>query len=35
MDRFIDKIKQETHGEVVGDLEIIRIPGSSRSATWR
>ena len=26
MDRFIDKIKQETSGEIVGDLEIIRIP---------
>jgi flavin-dependent dehydrogenase len=26
MDRFIDKIREETHGEVVGDLEIIRIP---------
>ena len=26
MDRFIDKIKQETNGEVIGDLEIIRIP---------
>ena len=26
MDRFIDKVKQETHGEIVGDLEIIRIP---------
>ena len=26
MDRFIDKIKQETNGEVVGDLEIVRIP---------
>ena len=26
MDRFIDKIKEETHGEVIGDLEIIRIP---------
>ena len=26
MDRFIEKIKDETHGEVVGDLEIIRIP---------
>jgi hypothetical protein len=26
MDRFIDKIKQETHGEIIGDLEIIRIP---------
>ena len=26
MDRFIDKVKRETNGEVVGDLEIIRIP---------
>ena len=26
MDRFIDKIKQENHGEVIGDLEIVRIP---------
>ncbi|HSL42915.1 MAG TPA: hypothetical protein VK897_05750, partial [Anaerolineales bacterium] len=26
MDRFIDKIKEETHGEILGDLEIIRIP---------
>ncbi len=26
MDRFIDKVKQETHGEIIGDLEIIRIP---------
>ena len=26
MDRFIDEIKQETHGEVLGDLEIVRIP---------
>src|SRR4051812_25199089 len=26
MERFIDKVKQETNGEVVGDLEIIRIP---------
>jgi 2-polyprenyl-6-methoxyphenol hydroxylase-like FAD-dependent oxidoreductase len=26
MDRFIDKIKEETHGEVVGDLSIVRIP---------
>jgi 2-polyprenyl-6-methoxyphenol hydroxylase-like FAD-dependent oxidoreductase len=26
MDRFIDKVKQETHGELVGDLEIVRIP---------
>jgi 2-polyprenyl-6-methoxyphenol hydroxylase-like FAD-dependent oxidoreductase len=26
MDRFIDEIKQETEGEVLGDLEIVRIP---------
>ena len=26
VDRFIDKIRQETQGELVGDLEIIRIP---------
>jgi 2-polyprenyl-6-methoxyphenol hydroxylase-like FAD-dependent oxidoreductase len=26
MDRFIDKIRQETHGEVIGDFEIVRIP---------
>jgi 2-polyprenyl-6-methoxyphenol hydroxylase-like FAD-dependent oxidoreductase len=26
MDRFIDKVKQESQGEVVGDLEILRIP---------
>ena len=26
MDRFIDKIKQETHGEIVSDVEVVRIP---------
>src|SRR5215831_5811400 len=26
MDRFIDMIKQETDGEILGDLEIVRIP---------
>src|SRR5262249_45780254 len=26
MDRFIDKIKEETNGEILGDLEIVRIP---------
>jgi hypothetical protein len=26
MDRFIAKIKEETHGERLGDLEIVRIP---------
>ena len=26
MDRFINKIKEETHGEIVGDLQILRIP---------
>jgi hypothetical protein len=38
MDRFIDKIKDETHGEIVGDLEIVRIPLDlyrARNATGR
>jgi 2-polyprenyl-6-methoxyphenol hydroxylase-like FAD-dependent oxidoreductase len=41
MDRFIDKIKQETQGEILGDLEVIRIPLNlyrARNATnreWR
>jgi len=38
MDRFIDKIKAETHGEIVGDLEIVRIPLDlyrARNATSR
>jgi len=38
MDRFIEKIKQETHGEVLGDLEIVRIPLDlyrARNATSR
>ena len=38
MDRFIDKIKAETHGEVVGDLEVVRIPLDlfrARNATSR
>jgi hypothetical protein len=26
MDRFIDKVKEETDGEVLGDLEVVRIP---------
>jgi hypothetical protein len=26
MDRFIDKVRQETQGEIIGDLDIIRIP---------
>ena len=26
MDRFITKVKDETNGEIVGDLEIVRIP---------
>jgi hypothetical protein len=26
MDRFIEKVKHETGGEMIGDLEIIRIP---------
>ena len=38
MDRFIDKMKEETHGEVVGDLDITRIPldvYGARNATSR
>ena len=41
MDRFIDKVKEETHGEIVGDLEIIRIPldlyraHNATSREWR
>ena len=38
MDRFIDKIKLETHGEILGDLEIVRIPlvlYRARNATSR
>jgi len=38
MDRFIDKIKAETHGEVVGDLDVVRIPLDlfrARNATSR
>ncbi len=38
MDRFIDKIKQETQGELLGDLEIVRIPLDlyrARNATSR
>jgi hypothetical protein len=38
MDRFIGKIKEETNGEIVGDLEIIRIPLDlyrARNATSR
>lgn len=38
MDRFIDHIKQETHGEILGDLEIVRIPLNlyrARNATNR
>jgi hypothetical protein len=38
MDRFINKIEQETHGEILGDLEVIRIPLNlyrARNATSR
>jgi hypothetical protein len=38
MDRFIAKVKQETNGELVGDLEIVRIPLDlyrARNATSR
>jgi 2-polyprenyl-6-methoxyphenol hydroxylase-like FAD-dependent oxidoreductase len=38
MDRFIDKINEETHGEILGDLEVVRIPLDlyrARNATSR
>ena len=38
MDRFIAKVKEETSGEIVGDLEVIRIPLDlyrARNATSR
>jgi hypothetical protein len=38
MDRFIAQVKQETNGDIVGDLEIIRIPLDlyrARNATSR
>ena len=38
MDRFIDKVKQETHGEIIGDLQVVRIPLNlyrARNATNR
>jgi hypothetical protein len=41
MDRFIDKVKEETHGELVGDLQIVRIPldvyraRNTTSRMWR
>ena len=38
MDRFIAKIQQETNGEIIGDLEIVRIPLDlyrARNATSR
>ena len=38
MDRFISEVKQETNGEIVGDLEVIRIPLDlyrARNATSR
>lgn len=38
MDNFIAKIKEETHGEIIGDLEIVRIPLNlyrARNATNR
>jgi 2-polyprenyl-6-methoxyphenol hydroxylase-like FAD-dependent oxidoreductase len=38
MDRFIDKVKEETHGEILGDLAVVRIPLNvyrARNATSR
>jgi len=38
MDRFIEKIQEETHGEILGDLDVVRIPLDlyrARNATSR
>ena len=38
MDHFISKVKQETEGEIIGDLEVVRIPLNlyrARNATSR
>jgi hypothetical protein len=41
MDNFIEKVKAETHGEIVGEIEIIRIPldlyraRNATSLAWR
>ena len=38
MDHFIDKIKEKSHGEILGDLDIVRIPLDlyrARNATSR
>jgi 2-polyprenyl-6-methoxyphenol hydroxylase-like FAD-dependent oxidoreductase len=38
MDRFIEKVQEETRGELLGDLEIVRIPlvlYRARNATSR
>jgi 2-polyprenyl-6-methoxyphenol hydroxylase-like FAD-dependent oxidoreductase len=38
MDRFIDSVREETHGQLVGDLKIVRIPLDvyhARNATSR
>jgi 2-polyprenyl-6-methoxyphenol hydroxylase-like FAD-dependent oxidoreductase len=38
MDRFINKVQQETQGEILGDLEVVRIPLDlyrARNATSR
>jgi hypothetical protein len=26
MDRFVDKVRQESNGEIIGDFEVVRIP---------
>ena len=38
MDRFISKVKQETQGEIIGDIDVVRIPLNlyrARNATNR
>jgi 2-polyprenyl-6-methoxyphenol hydroxylase-like FAD-dependent oxidoreductase len=41
MERFIDKIKAESHGEIIGDIQVVRIPldlygaKNATSQAWR
>ena len=35
MERFINKIKQETQGEIIGEIEIVRIPLESVPGSQR
>jgi 2-polyprenyl-6-methoxyphenol hydroxylase-like FAD-dependent oxidoreductase len=41
IDRFIDKVKEESHGEIIGELDVVRIPldlyraRNATSLAWR